>query len=79
MGKEKRLQNIRTLKQIAAATHQNKFILDFPLCIADGISDSESKAEQCNTNRSFLEVGVKKKKKKGEVESAKFSLYLILF
>lgn len=37
MDKEKRLQNIRTPKQITAATPQDKFIAGFPLCIAGGI------------------------------------------
>lgn len=45
MDKEKRLQNIRTLKQITAAVLQDKFILDFLFCIADEIPDSEAKAE----------------------------------
>lgn len=63
MDEQKRLQNTRTLKQVTAATPQDKFILDFPLFIADGMSGSETKAEQSNMNTLFLllPVGVRKR------------------
>lgn len=34
---EKRIQDIRTLKQITAAVFQDKFISDFPFCIAEEV------------------------------------------
>lgn len=45
MDNEKRLQDIRTLKQITAAVLQSQFILDFPFYIAVEVSSSEARVE----------------------------------
>lgn len=45
MDKEKRLQNIRALKQITAAVLEDMSILDFPFCVAEGVSGSEARVE----------------------------------
>lgn len=54
MDKEIRLQNIRALKQITAAVLEDKFILDFPFCIAQEVSGSEARVEQHKTNKEII-------------------------
>lgn len=54
MHKEKRLQNIRALKQITAAVLQDRFILDFPFCIAEKVSGPEARVEEHKTNKQII-------------------------